>query len=211
MQQQPVSKLLPSEKFDGFLLVRSAEQRFDSKGKKYLDMNLADRTGEINCKRWDENAMVPAQGSIVWVTGSVQEFKGRIQMKIDSMHLRTPIETVDYSMLIPCAPEKPEAMVQEIEDTIASFQSEDLKKIVRRMIQMTREKLLYYPAAMRKSLPSAMLENNCLVTCHRHYPADMWRQSLCNRRSQHPAATCQKSLDLTGSFRYTRRTAQPGS
>ncbi len=149
MQQQPVSKLLPSEKFDGFLLVRSAEQRFDSKGKKYLDMNLADRTGEINCKRWDENAMVPAQGSIVWVTGSVQEFKGRIQMKIDSMHLRTPIETVDYSMLIPCAPEKPEAMLQEIEDTIASFQSEDLKKIVRRMLQMTREKLLYYPAAMR--------------------------------------------------------------
>ena len=149
MQQQQVSTLLPGSSFDGFLLVRSSELRSDSKGKTYVDMNLADCSGEINCKRWDEKVTAPPQGSIVWVSGQVQEFKGRIQLKIERMHLRTEIETVDLSLLIPCAPEKPEAMMQEIEQTIASFQSEDLRKLVGRMIAMTREKLLYYPAAMR--------------------------------------------------------------
>ena len=40
MQQPTVSSLARDMKFEGFLLVRSADQRTSSNGSKYLDMTL---------------------------------------------------------------------------------------------------------------------------------------------------------------------------
>ena len=36
-----------------FLMVKSVALRVDSRQKEYLDMNLGDKTGEINAKKWD--------------------------------------------------------------------------------------------------------------------------------------------------------------
>ena len=65
MPQQNVCDLTKDQRFEGFLLVRSAEQRTGGNGAKYLDMNLGDRTGEINAKVWDGNVPAPASGSVV--------------------------------------------------------------------------------------------------------------------------------------------------
>lgn len=147
MDQLNLSQLTPGIKFEGFLLVRSSDQR-TGKGGKYLDMNLVDRTGEINCKKWDETPPPPV-GSVIKVRGLVEEFNGRQQMRIERM--RSPLETddVDLSMLVPCAPEKPEDMLQEINDTIDRFSSEDLKKIVREMLRLAGDALEWFPAGQR--------------------------------------------------------------
>ena len=58
-------------------------------------------------------------------------------------------EPVDLSLLAPCAPEAPEAMLQELYDTADAFTSEPLRLITREMLDRFREKLLYYPAAQR--------------------------------------------------------------
>ena len=46
MAQLPIAELGKDQKFEGFLLVRSADQRTGGNGAKYLDMNLTDRTGD---------------------------------------------------------------------------------------------------------------------------------------------------------------------
>ena len=61
--QQKVCELVKDQRFEGFLLVRSADQRTGGNGAKYLDLNLADRTGEVNAKVWDGNAQPPCQFS----------------------------------------------------------------------------------------------------------------------------------------------------
>ena len=38
---------------EGFCLVKSSEKRVSAKGGAYLDIILADKTGEINGKIWD--------------------------------------------------------------------------------------------------------------------------------------------------------------
>ena len=43
-----VSMLETGMRYEGFLLVRSADQREGKTGGKYLDINLRDRTGEVN-------------------------------------------------------------------------------------------------------------------------------------------------------------------
>ena len=64
MENYSVSQLQRDMRFEGFLLIRSAEKRKDSKGNDYVDMNLTDRTGEINCKiwNWDPGTRETGQG-----------------------------------------------------------------------------------------------------------------------------------------------------
>lgn len=147
-----VNQLENNARFTGFLLVRTAEARTDKNGKPYLDVTLADKTGDMNCKFWDWAASgmdVPKPGSVVKVQGLVQEYNGRKQLRIERMRAALVQDEVDMSDLIACAPEKPEDMRQEIEDTIDTFQSEDLKRLVREMLRMTGEKLAWFPAAQR--------------------------------------------------------------
>ena len=44
MENYTICQLQRDMRFEGFLLVRTAEKRKDSKGNDYVDMNLADRT-----------------------------------------------------------------------------------------------------------------------------------------------------------------------
>ena len=61
MREQPrLTDMIKNTMFDGFLLVRAAQQRTSSNGGKYLDMTLTDISGDVNAKMWDGTA-VPAQ------------------------------------------------------------------------------------------------------------------------------------------------------
>ena len=80
-----INMLETGMRYEGFLLVRSADQREGKTGGKYLDMNLTDKTGEVNCKLWDGNVPPPATGSVVKGRGLVQEYNGRKQLRIEKM------------------------------------------------------------------------------------------------------------------------------
>ena len=147
--QITVSQLTTGMRCEGFLMVRTAEQRTGKTGSKYLDMNLADRTGEINCKKWDGTIAPPKAGRVVKIRGLVEEFNGRLQLRVEQIRDPKPEDGVDMRELIPCAPEKPDVMRKRIEDTIDGFASENLKKLVREMLRQAGEQLDYFPAAQR--------------------------------------------------------------
>ncbi len=146
-----VSELYSNLRITEFLLVRSADVRTDKNNRPYLDMMLADKTGEINAKQWEWNELMvaPKQGSVLKVRGTVQEYNGRKQLRIEQMRAALPQDSVDMTQLVASAPEKPEVMRQQIDDTVDAFQSEELKKIVREMLRMTGDKLEWFPAAQR--------------------------------------------------------------
>ena len=151
MESYSVCQLQRDMRFEGFLLVRSAEKRKDVKGNDYADMNLTDRTGEINCKiwNWDPEAETPASGSVVKVRGTVQEYNGRLQLRVEKWRMSTPEDEVDMSQLVPCAPRKPEDMMAEIRETVQGFRSENLRKLTEGMLEQTGKDLYWFPAAQR--------------------------------------------------------------
>ena len=149
MNQPTVAALRKDDRFLGFLLVRMAEQRQSSKGDKYLDMTLGDATGDLNAKVWDGKAVPPAVGTVVKVQATVQEYNGRLQLRVERLRAMVPQDEVDMSQLTLCAPETPEAMLAEIHAAIDGMSNEDLKKIVREMLNACGDKLVYYPAAQR--------------------------------------------------------------
>ena len=151
MENYTVCQLQKDMRYEGFLLVRSAEKRKDVKGNDYVDMNLTDRTGEINCKIWNWDSMeeVPETGNAVKVRGTVQEYNGRLQLRVEKWRKSTPEDPVDMSLLVPCAPRKPDDMMKEIRETVASFTSEKLRKLTEGMLEAAGGDLNWFPAAQR--------------------------------------------------------------
>ncbi len=149
MNQPSVAALRKDDRFLGFLLVRMAEQRQSSKGDKYLDMTLGDATGDLNAKMWDGKAAPLPVGTVAKVQATVQEYNGRLQLRVERLRAAEPQDEVDMSLLTLCAPEAPEDMRREIDVTIDSMQTEDLQKILRELLKACEDKLSYYPAAQR--------------------------------------------------------------
>ena len=111
MEQAVVASFAKDLKFEGFLLVRSAEQRASANGSKYLDMTLCDRTGDINAKMWDGTVQPPKNGSIIKVRAVVTEYNGRLQLRVNKLREAEEADQVDMSRLVPCAPYPPQQML----------------------------------------------------------------------------------------------------
>ena len=150
MEKLTVNQFKPDTRFEGVLLVRRAEGRTDKNDRFYIDMNLADRTGEINCKMWPwKEEAVPRSGSAIWVRGMITEFNSRLQMKVETWEPAEKRGPVDMSLLIPVAPRSAEDMLQEIRDTVAAFGSGSLRRLTEEMLRMAGDRLSYFPAAQR--------------------------------------------------------------
>lgn len=149
MQQPTIATLTKDTRFEGFMLVRMSEQRTGSNGGKYLDLTLADRTGEVNGKLWDGNVAPPPVGSVIKVRGGTLEYNGRLQLRIEKLRPLEEGDDVDMTFLTPCAPDSPEDMLAELDAALTAMQSDALRRIVREMLNRYRDRLSYYPAAQR--------------------------------------------------------------
>ncbi len=151
MENYSVCQLQRDMRFEGFLLVRTSEQRRDSKGNDYVDLNLADRTGEINCKIWNWNGAQPKpeNGQAIKIRALVQEYNGRLQLRIEKWRMATPEDGVDMNRLVASAPRNAGEMRSEILETVDSFQSEKLRQLTLGMLEIAGERLEWFPAAQR--------------------------------------------------------------
>ena len=127
--------------------MRAAEQRAAASGKNYLDMTLADRSGSINAKMWDGTVQPPVAGSIVKVRATGNEFNGRMQLRVEKIRAAENRDGVDMSTLIPCAPEDPKAMLEEIVRAADHIADPDLRRITCELLDRAGSKLLTFPAA----------------------------------------------------------------
>ena len=142
-----LSDIHRDDKFEGFLIVRSAEQRAAASGKNYLDMTLADRSGSINAKMWDGTVQPPVAGSIVKVRATGNEFNGRMQLRVEKIRAAEKKDDVDMASLIPCAPEDPKRMLEEIVRAADHIADDDLRRITCALLDRAGDKLLTFPAA----------------------------------------------------------------
>ena len=151
MESYTVCQMQREMRWEGFLLIRSADRRKDSRGSEYVDMNLADRTGEINCKIWNWNPddTPPAAGGVIKVRGTVQEYNGRLQLRVEKWRPAEAEDRVDMTALVACAPRSPEEMEAEIRDAVNSFQNQSLKKLTEAMLGIAGDRLSWFPAAQR--------------------------------------------------------------
>jgi 3'-5' exoribonuclease len=82
LDQSDLTGLTKGNTVDHFLMIRKLEARNTKAGKKFLAMELGDKTGSINTNVWNdtsgfEDVLESGEvGEILKVSGKIDEFKG---------------------------------------------------------------------------------------------------------------------------------------
>lgn len=137
---------------DCFLLVKASNKKTSTKGDDYLDMTLADKSGEINAKLWSYVPAVHGEyqaGDIVKVRGTVSQYNGAEQLRIEKIRHSTPGDQVNTADLVQTAGYTGEEMFASLLSIAEGFKDNDLKQIVVTLLTENKEQLLYWPAAFK--------------------------------------------------------------
>lgn len=139
-----------SNSHEGYCLIKNVEKKLTAKGVPYLDLVLADNSGEISAKLWDYKETPSNQFKVfdfVKVRGTYVPFNDVIQFRVERIRPVMPEDDVAIEDYVPSACLTGEVMLAEVEKVIDTFNDEELKTLVRAVIAEYRERLLYWPAA----------------------------------------------------------------
>ena len=155
MKEYFVLDLKSNMEFISFFMVKSIDVRVGTNKKQYLDMNLADSTGEVNAKKWDlAEAELPAlsaikEGDIVKVKAQVSEWNNQTQLRVLKVRKSNETDNLNMEDFIKAAPEDSEDMYAYIFARAEEIQDEDFRKLTTHLLEKNKDRLMYYPAATK--------------------------------------------------------------
>ena len=146
--------------FDGFFLVLVKQQRTTKTNKPYLNLILADKTGQLEGRVWEPSDPRIAKdfdrGDIVKARGSASRFDDRIQMKIDQLRLAQPNE-VDKADMLPSTTYDVATLWRQLLGFVDSLANADLKLLLATMLADPALAEAYREAPAAKQLHHAWL------------------------------------------------------
>lgn len=144
-----INELNTGDHAEGFFLLESVYAKQASNGKPFLSVVLGDRTGSMEGKVWDYPGPIGASdsGAVVWIKGTVSEFRGAKQMNVECIRLADGSDRYPISDLIPTAPIDVHAAWQKIEAYVNSIADPDYAALCRAMLGEYGERFRTLPAA----------------------------------------------------------------
>lgn len=155
MKEFYIGQLRTDDEIQDFFMVKAIAIKIGSNKKQYLDMVVADNSGELTAKKWDvADAELPtlneiAEGDIIKLKGNVTEWNGMRQLRVLKLRKAVPEDNAELMDFIKAAPEKAEDMYDFIRKAAETMQDEELRKLCLRVLTDNKEKLMYYPAAAK--------------------------------------------------------------
>ncbi len=98
--QSAINTLKKGDKVDHFFILKKTELRITKTNKKYLLLELGDKSSTLPCNVWDNFEDIHknfASGDLVKVEGVIDEFMGSPQLKLLSIRIVTGSDNVSYS------------------------------------------------------------------------------------------------------------------
>jgi 3'-5' exoribonuclease len=159
MKSPYVNELEPNKIVTANFLVHSKEIRTKRTGEIYLSLLLADRTGELDAKMWDNVAEVVDafdRDDFVKVKGLIQIFHNRPQLTVHKVR-RMDDSEVDYSDYFPSSRCDPEKMWGELRARVAAIANPHLKALLDAMLDDPDIAQRYRRAPAAKQIHHAFL------------------------------------------------------
>lgn len=145
-----ISKLVKGDKINYFLLIRRAEVKVSKTNKKFLSMDLGDQTGSISTNLWEEYEQIFDQflvGRVVKVAGTIEEYQGLPQLRIETIRLTTESELVTPKDFLPHSLRNLDQMKSELDSFINSIENTYLNQLTKNLFSGERfEKFIEAPA-----------------------------------------------------------------
>jgi 3'-5' exoribonuclease len=191
MKPPYVNELQPNQTVTSVFLVHAKEVRQKKSGEPYLSLILADRTGNLDAKMWENVAEVMdtfEPDDFVQVKGLLNVYQNRPQLTLHKLQKLADSE-VDPADFYPVSERPVEEMVAELHGVIAGIGNPHLKALVEALLGDERVAALYRRAPAAKTVHHAYLGGlleHVLSMC-----------ALCNFTASHYKAI-DRDLLLTG-------------
>jgi 3'-5' exoribonuclease len=157
MKSPFVNTLVPNENVTAQFLVLSKEIRQKKTGEPYLALHLADRTGELEAKMWDNVVEVMNtfdRDHFVKVKGLPQVYNNRSQFVIHRLRKLEDHE-VDFADFFPCSERDPDEMFKDLTGIIESIQNTHLRTLLELIFRDKNVATLYKIAPAAKTIHHA--------------------------------------------------------
>ncbi|MFZ2089534.1 MAG: HD domain-containing protein [Desulfobaccales bacterium] len=179
MSHRFITELQEGDTLKQFFLLRRVEQRLTKGGKPYLDVELADRSGAIKGKVWEE-ALQKCPGPLapcdfVAVTGSVEPYQGTPQLTLDFIdtveRLKAkgrPLKDFDPDLLISVTPHDRTRMWAELLELVQSHLRAPLRDLVLALLHKYQTQFIEWPGAQsyHHAYAGGLLEHTWSVARH---------------------------------------------
>lgn len=194
MKSTYIADLKPDQDATSFFLVQSKEIRQKKTGEPYLALSLADRTGEIEAKMWDNVAEVMHtfdRDDFVKAKGRVQIFQNRPQFTIHKIR-RAEEDEIAIEDFFAASERDPEEMFAELLGIVADVKNPHLKALLEAILadEEIARRLKRAPAAktVHHAYLGGLLEH-ILSMCH-----------LCRFAANHYGALVDLDLLVAGAL-----------
>jgi len=195
-------------------VVASKQVKAKKNGEPYLALVLADRTGQIEAKMWDnveEFIAVFEQDDFLKVKGLVNKYKNRFQLTIHKLRRMNEVD-IDFTDYLPKTTKDIGELWRTLTEFVATFQNPHLKSLVELFMADAEIAERYRNAPAAKTLHHAYigglldhvvsLFRSCDLIC-RNYP-QVNRDLLLTGAFLHDIGKIQE-LTYNRAFTYTTR------
>ena len=157
MKSAYIGSLVPNDVVTTQFLVMSKEIRQKRTGEPFLSLHLADRTGEMEAKMWDNVAEVMdtfGRDDFVKVKGVLQLHQNRYQFTVHRLR-RLQEHEIDFGDYFPCSDRDAEDMFAELRGIIANIGNPHLRALLDIVFKDERLANLYKMAPAAKNIHHA--------------------------------------------------------
>ena len=136
MKEFFVSDLQANQTVTTTFLVKNKEVRAKKSGESYLSMTLADRSGDLDAKMWDNIQEAEAtvdRDDFIKVKGIVQVFRNRPQLTIHKLR-KCQDDEIDLADYFPRTTRNVEEMFEELLNIVDGVQNSHLRELLTRVL-----------------------------------------------------------------------------
>lgn len=133
--QPLIRSLKEGETFTGHLLAQEAAFKVSSKGSEYLELKLADASGDLKAFLWDVRAIEGDMEAIqadafLKVKGAISSYNGRMQLRLDKVRFAPDAEVGDLARFFPVSKRPVPEMLAELDGWVASLADPWIRKLI---------------------------------------------------------------------------------
>jgi len=126
-----IKEIQEDEKVSGCYLVKEKKVLKTRNGKPFLNLILADRTGEIPAKVWDRAEALSSlfqKGDIIQIVAHAGSYRDQIQITVSKLDLLK--EKPDPEIFLESTPEDPSEMMRSLRQILRGVEDVNLKGLV---------------------------------------------------------------------------------
>ena len=175
-------------------VVVSKQAKPKKSGEIYLALTLADRTGHLDAKMWDnvaDHINCFEQDDFVKVRGLLNRFNGRFQLTVHKVRSMQESE-VDFNDYLPRTTRDVGELWKTLEEYVESFQDQHLKALLRAFMADSKIEQAY------KNAPAAKTLHHAFIGGLLEHVVSLFR--LCDLACRNYPETINRDLLLTGAF-----------